>query len=397
MIALAPNRRRLAALAVALVAALLAAAALTQLLRRSWPFSGREPVAAPHAVAAGAGPHEGHGAAPQGHGVPEGYAPVQVDAARLDALALTVAEVQERALVKPLRTVGVVTLDETRTAHVHPKVRGWIERISVDFVGEAVRAGEVLCSIYSQEVYAAELELLAVLDGGGPLLAAARRRLALWDVPRSEVARLERTREARRTFPLLAPRAGTVIAKQAIEGMYVDPSTELYTLSDLSVLWVQADVYEDDVSAVGLGDVATLRVAGLSQPVEAKAVFLAPTLDEATRTRKVRFELQNPKGRLLPGAFVDVALELQLGRGLAVPESAVLRTGERAIVFVAHGEPPTHFEPREVQLGPRVGDAFQVAGGLHEGERVATGAQFLLDSESRLRASSRPEGGHGGH
>lgn len=386
--------------AAALAALALAAMLGMQWARGGWPF---ESAAHPERAERVEGPapqtgHEGHGApaaaAGQGSGTssPAGYAPVTVEPARLPALALSVATVEERPLKKTLRTVGSISFDETRTAHVHSRVRGWIDGIAVNFVGKEVKAGDVLCTIYSQEVYAAEIELLATPQG--PLLEAARKRLRLWDVPQSEIARLERTREPRRSFPLLAPRAGTVVAKQALQGMYVDASVELYTLSDLSRVWVQADVYEAEVAKVRPGSPATLRVEGLEAPVVAEVTFVAPTLDEATRTRKVRFELPNPERALLPGAFVAVELGVDLGSALAVPEDAVILTGTRAIVFVAHGEPPTHFEPREVKLGPLVGDQYRVDAGLKAGERVATGAQFLLDSESRLRASSVEGGGN---
>ncbi len=365
----------------------------------------QEPAAPDHAqhdTATAAPPgHSEHAGAPAADapdaGAPHGYVPVSVEASRLAAMAVSTALVEESEVTRRVRTVGLVVLDETRTAHVHPKVRGWIDGISVNFVGQRVEAGDVLCTIYSQEVYAAESELLAVLGQGGPLLQAARRRLALWDVPKSEIARLERSGEARRTFPLLAPRAGTVVAKQALQGMYVDASLELYTLSDLTRLWVLADVYDADVPFVTEGARARLRIQGLSAPIDTTVAFLYPTLDEATRTRKARFELDITTARLLPGAFVDVELELAVGRGLTVPESAVIRTGTRSIVFVAHGEPAAQFEPREVRLGALAGDRYIVETGLAAGERVATGAQFLLDSESRVRASSSKGAGHGGH
>ncbi len=350
--------------------------------------------------------HEGHGGQPppatnatmpavQSGKAPPGYAPVMIDPAQASAMGLTTAAVEERELTRVLRSVGVVTLDETRTAHVHAKVRGWIEGIHVDYVGRKVRKGEALCSIYSQEVYAAEIELLSILARSGPgspldpLLDAARRRLELWDVPKSEIQRLEASREPRRTFPLLAPRAGTVVSKEALEGMYVDPSVELYTLSELSRLWVIADVYEAEVPYVRVGDKAQLKLESRAAPIEAQVTFMAPTIDETTRTRKVRFAVEGVE--LLPGAFVTVEMTLSMGRGLVVPETAVIRTGARSIVFVAHGE---HLEPREITLGPLVGDAYRVDGGLTLGDQVATGAQFLLDSESRLRATSGAGGGH---
>lgn len=356
--------------------------------------------------------HAGHAAADGG--LPAGYAPITVDPTRLGALGLAVAAVEERDFTKQLRTTGVIALDETRTAHVHPKVRGWIDGIRVNFVGKSVGAGQPLCSIYSQEVYAAEAEFLSILDrarAGNPtgefaaaeksaqsqLMEAARRRLALWDVPSDEIARLESTREARRTFPLLAPRGGVVVAKQAIEGMYVDPSVELYTLSDLSKVWALADVYEAEAPYVNVGSHAQLTIEGVGAPIDAVVGFVPPTVDEATRTLKVRFVLDNKDRKLRPGAFASLTMDLAIGRGLAVPESAVIRTGPRTIVFVAHGNPPEHLIPREIQIGPLVGDAYRVTAGLEAGERVAVGAQFLIDSESRLRASAATGGGHAGH
>lgn len=365
--------------------------------------------------------HQGHeapsAAASMDHstmsGMPADYGSVQLDAERAKTMGLASVAVGDREFTKTLRTVGVVALDETRSAHVHPKVRGWIDGIRVNYVGQAIRPGEVLCSIYSQEVYAAELEYLTVADsisGRAPptgefaqaeraaqqkLLEAAKRRLLLWDVPDAEVARLAATREPHRTFPLLAPRAGTVVAKEAIEGMYVDASLELYTLSDLSRVWVLADVYEADVPFVHVRDPAALHVEGVAEPVDAAVAFLAPTIDEATRTLKARFELDNKERRFKPGAFVSIEMKLSVGRGLGVPESSVIRTGARAIVFVVHEhEGGAHVEPRQIVLGPLVGAVYRVDSGLAVGDRVASGAQFLLDSESRLRATSAPAGGH---
>ncbi len=375
------------------------------------------------------GEHAGHGATPaasapltaatmtghEAHGgerdasMPSGYAPVMLDQAQAAALGVETVEVGERDFVRKVRTVGLVGLDETRTAHVHAKVRGWIDTIKVSFVGQKVSTGDVLCSIYSQDVYAAEIEFLSVLDrvhdrpaptgefaqaeqrAQEQLLAAARQRLSLWDVPKSEIDRLESSHEAKRTFPLLAPRPGEVVSKQALEGMFVDPAVELYTLSDLSRVWVLADVYEADVPYVHLGQKAHLDIEGTAPGRDASIAFLAPTIDEATRTLKARFELPNPDRKLRPGAFVTVTMDLGTTRGLAVPEDAVIRTGARSIVFVAHG---LHLEPREIHIGPQVSGFYPVESGLSAGEKVATGAQFLLDSESRLRATSGEGGGH---
>ncbi len=362
--------------------------------------------AVPQAADAG---HDGHAAGPE---LPKGYAAISVEPAQGAAIGLTTARVEERDFVRHLRTTGVVVVDETRTAHVHPKVRGWVDGIRVNYVGQKVASGEVLCGIYSQEVYSAEIEYLALLDrthleplapgefadqerrARGELIAAARRRLGLWDVPKSEIARLEASREAQRTFPLLASRAGVVVSKQVLDGMYVDPSADLYTVSDLSRVWLLADIYESDVAAVHLGQTGRLDVQGIAAPIEAKVAFIPPTIDEPTRTLKIRFDLANPVAKLRPGAFATVTMDLPLGRGLAVPENAVLRTGARAIVFVVHEK---HIMPREITLGPLVENFYRVEAGLSPADIVATGAQFLLDSETRLRASSGPGAGHGGH
>jgi Cu(I)/Ag(I) efflux system membrane fusion protein len=313
-------------------------------------------------------------------------------------MGLATEAIGERDFSRRLRTVGVVAVDETRTAHVHARVRGWIEGFHVQYVGRRVRAGEPMVSLYSQEVYAAELELASIARSpvrSPELIEAARKRLALWEVGSSIIAEVEATGQPQRTFPVLAPRAGTVVAKQAFDGLFIDPSIELYTITDLSRVWVVADIYEADVALVRTGSPARLAIEGQPAPVAARVAFLSPTIDEPTRTRKARFELANPDGSVLPGAFVTVELELALGRGLAVPESAVIRTGERAIAFVVHSG--VHAEPREIQIGPLVGAYYRVDGGLAAGDQVATGAQFLLDSESQLRATSGAGGGHAGH
>ena len=362
------------------------------------------------APAAAAEPHSGHStaatapatgphAAQSAAAGPEGFASVTLDPDQANAMGLTTGPIAERDFSRKVRTVGLVTVDETRTAHVHSRVRGWIEGFHVQFVGQKVKKGEALISLYSQDVYAAELELASLTRSSvksPELLEAGRKRLALWEVPASVVEKVERTGEPQRTFPIAAPRSGVIVAKQAFDGLFIDPSLELYTISDLSKVWVLADIYEAAVADVRVGSEAKLTIEGLTEPMTTKVTFLAPTIDERTRTRKARFELPNPKATVMPGAFVTVEMELGLGRGLAVPESAVIRTGERSIVFVVHSG--VHVVPREVKLGARLGDYYRVLSGLEPKEAVATGAQFLLDSESRLRATSAPGGGgHAGH
>ena len=374
---------------------------------------------------AGSPAHEGHSAGPATSGhesmgamgsapvAPSGYVAIEVDPARAASIGLATAPVELRHFERKIRTTGVVALDETRTSHVHAKVRGWVDRVVANFIGKQVKAGTTLCTIYSQEVYSAELEFLSVLDQAGSrpesagpfaqaereasrkLVEAGRRRLALWDVPEAEVTRLEQTKQPQRTFPLVAPRSGIIISKQALPGMFIDPGTELYVISDVSNLWVLADIYEVDVPWVQAGAAASLRIEGLEPEIrEAKVAFLPPTIEETTRTLRVRFEVDNKDRRVRPGGFATVEMSIDQGSALAIPESAVILAGDRAITFVVHG---SHIEPRAIRLGPAIDGFYRVASGVTVGEQVATGAQFIIDSESRLRATSGPGAQHGGH
>lgn len=343
---------------------------------------------------------------------PAGYTSITVLPAQARAIGLQTASVEEREFSRLVRTAGVVVLDETRTSHVHSKVRGWIESVNADFVGKSVAAGAPLCTIYSQEVLAAQLEFLSVLDqtANAPslsgalgdaergardqLVAAARRRLELWDVPAAEIARLTKTREPRRTFTLDAPRSGVIVSKQALAGTFVDPSVELYVISDIRKLWVVASLYAPDLPGVQLGAPATLSIDGQPVHVPAQVAFLPPTIEESTRTLEVRFNVDNAEGAIRPGAFSTIELRVNLGRSLGIPEPAIIHAGREAIVFVVKGD---QIEPRSVQLGSLVDGYYGVRSGVEAGESVAIGAQFLIDSESRLRATSGKGPTHGGH
>jgi len=344
---------------------------------------------------------------------PAGFAKFNLEPGREAGMGLALAPVEERKFQRTVRTTGVVSLDETRTSHVHSKVRGWIERVTADFVGKKVVAGTPLCDIYSQEVYAAQLEFLSVIDqtrsqskatgafgdaeraATERLAAAARRRLSLWDVPSSQIEKLEQSGQPQRTFTLTAPRSGIVVSRQAIAGMFIDPGTELYVVSDVSKLWLLADIYASDVPWMKVGTLASLTIEGMqSKPRTATVSFLPPTIEEATRTLKVRFDLDNKDGLLRPGAFATVELQVDLGTSLAIPENAVIHAGNRDVAFVVTG---TSVEPRAVSLGPVVDGYYRVESGVAQGESVAVGAQFLIDSESRLRATSSPGTGHVGH
>lgn len=378
-----------------------------------------------------AGCDEGGGAHPPGHGAiaetpaiasadphaahrgastaPSGMVGFQADVPRLTALGFETAPVEHAAAGRVIRTVGLVGVDETRTSHVHAKVKGFVEGVHADHIGKKVKRGELLATLFSQQVVAAQLEYLALfrarhatmaaLGDRGPLsgesvLDAARTRLSLWDVPAAILQRVEATGEPVRTFGVGAPRAGTLVARQAYVGAYVEPGTEMFTIADLSKLWVQIDLYEADVASVPVGTEVALTIEGVGGPLRAPVTFLAPTIDESTRTLRARVELDNPEGTIRPGAFVHAELQTTGGDGLFVPVDAVIQTGKRAVVFVVCGE---HVQPREVHIARSTGGRVQVLEGLKAGDRVATGAQFLLDAESRLQASGSPGGAHAGH
>jgi Cu(I)/Ag(I) efflux system membrane fusion protein len=358
-------------------------------------------------------PHAGHGApsAPQ-QGVPL-WAEVELSPERVQRFGVRTEKAVRAPFARELRTVGIVRTDETRESHVHVKWIGWIEELRVAYVGQEVALGEPLFSVYSPELVTAEQELLIALGradaakdaradeqrSAAALVDAARTKLRLWDVPPDAIAKLEQEREVQRTLPVRAPRAGTVLAKNALAGMYVEPDMDLYTVADLSVVWVLADLYEYEAPAVAAGLPATfapIGSGGEETAIEAKVAFVHPTVDPDTRTVKVRLEVRNDDRRLRPGAFGTVRLSVPLGESVLIPSDALIAAGDRRIVFVARGG--GRFAPREVQVGAQAAGRVQVRAGLQAGEEVVTRAQFLLDSESRLRAAA-PAGGkpHSGH
>ena len=330
-----------------------------------------------------------------------GRAVVSLSPERLRVLGVRSEPVRAVALEREIRTVGRVTADERRLHHIHTKYEAYIEHLHVDYTGKFVRKGQALASLYSPELVATQQEYLlasrarkqlssssipSVARGGADMLEAARRRLLLWDIRPADIERLERTGEVQRTLDLYSPVSGYVTAKMAQHGMRVTPADTLFDIADLSHLWVMADVYESDLPAVTIGMAAELRLSYLpGRTWRGGVTYIAPTVEEKTRTIKVRVEVANADGALKPEMFADVVLKTALGRGLVAPESALLKTGERTIVFVDRGD--GLLEPREVQAGAKVAEGVQVLRGLAEGERVVTAANFLLDSESSLKAA----------
>lgn len=349
--------------------------------------------------AAPAGEHEGHGSA---SAASPAMSEVEVPDDRRQLLGVRTAEVTVRPLSREIRTVGLVSADERKVRRIQSKISGWVEELFVSFTGEPVRVGEPILAVYSPELLASQREyLLSLAATGGEaqpaprneLLEASRSRLRLFDVSDAQVRELERTREPKRRVVLHSPIAGYVTFKSVLQGTFISPEMELYTVSDLSHVWVWAEVTQDEIPLLAIGQRAKIDVAAVPGAREAAVVFLQPTLNPQTRTLRVRFDLPNPDGALRPGMYATVRIERPLGEVLALPEEAVIDTGVRRVVFVEGS--PGHFQPREVQLGRKGEGYYEVLGGLTSGERVVVSAQFLLDSESRLRGASGPA--HGAH
>ena len=331
----------------------------------------------------------------------EGRAPVHLSLQKRQLIGVTSAQVARRRLSRTIRTVGRVTYDETRLHHVHTKVGGYVEHLHANSTGELVRRGQPLMSIYSPELLASAQEyILAIrtrerLAGAGDptvrasgesLVQSARRRLLLYDLTPRQIEELERTEEAPRTITLPSPVSGHIVMRNVQQGEKIEPGTTVLDIANLDRVWVMADVYEYELPFVRMGQKARVTLSYLPGRVfEGDVSLISPVLSETTRTVKVRIELPNPDLALKPEMYADVELEADLGEGLTVPRGAVLGTGDRDVVFVDRGE--GHFEPREVTLGARLDDSIQILKGLHEGERVVTSGNFLLDSESRLEAA----------
>jgi len=343
--------------------------------------------------------YEGEPAGASGTGVP-GYAPVKITQERLQMMGVTTEKARVMSLDQNIRTVGVITADETRISHIHTKFEGYIEQIFVNFVGQQVSAGQPVFSVYAPELVATQKEYILALQTrdhweksgtnvrlpGINLVEAARQRLALWDISPDQIARIEKTREPIRDLVVYSPVSGIVSAKTAVQGNRVTPSDTLYDITDLSSVWVQADLYEINVPFVKIGDPATISLSyDPGRVFKGRVGFINPNVDEKSRTVKVRIELANPFGSLKPEMYADVVIGGQLGYGVAVPDSAVMGTGEREMVFIAKGD--GLFEPREVKIGVKVRGFYEIRKGVAAGESVVTGANFLLDSESKLKAA----------
>ena len=328
-------------------------------------------------------------------------AEVQIDPRRQQLIGVRTAAVERRALTTPIRAVGTVRYDETRLADVNVKVAGWIEELDVDYTGQFIEAGQRLFTVYSPDLLTTQQEYRLALESRTQLRAsqiadarvyadrlvdAARQRLVLWDLPPEAIQALEDGREPQRTMPFQSPVGGFVIEKRIVQGQHVTPGMSLYTVADLSEVWVEADLYEEEVSLVREGARATVTLdAYPGEQFRGRVIYIYPYVQERTRTVQVRLVFPNPRGRLKPGMYANVALDAAVGEGVVVPTNAALDSGDEQHVFVSQGD--GYFEPRPVVVGRRLGGAIEILEGLEGGEIVATSATFFIDSESQLRAS----------
>lgn len=312
---------------------------------------------------------------------------IAVDPATIQTMGVKTGEVTKGPLQRTIRTVGVVDFNETSLTDVTTKFKGWIEKLFVDATGRVVKKGEPLFETYSPDVYNAELEFASLKRSGNTALAKTTLdRLTLLGVAASELEKLQSAAQPSRTITMFAPADGVVVEKAAVEGMMFEAGMNLYRLADLSLVWLKAQVYEQDMAFVKLGQEAVASIESFpGQKFFGRVTYVYPTLDLKTRTAQVRMEFHNPGLLLKPGMFAKVELKSEISPSVTlVPESAVLRSGDRATVFVALAG--GKFDPREVVLGLRDSSGrYQVLQGVVPGEKVVTSAQFMFDSESQLR------------
>ena len=334
--------------------------------------------------------------------MPAGTVTLTADKQRLIGVRTGVVQVADMS--RTLRTVGRVEADQTKIARIHAKYQGWIDEVYVDFVGKLVRKNQPLFSIYSPELVATQQEYLIALRaqkllsndtyreiGGNAssLLDSARQRLTLWDISEEQIERLENSGEVTRTMVFNSPVDGYVQAREAYPKTSVTPDKELYTIVDLSTVWVNLDIFEYEAPFVTTGYTAVMTLPyAPGKSFKGVVTYIYPDVDPNTRTLKARLEFPNPNLELKPGMYADIELQIRIGQKLQIPAEAVLDSGTRKIVFVA--KPDGVFEPREIQVGSKFDGRFVVSSGLQAGETIVTSGNFLIDSESRLSATAAP-------
>jgi Cu(I)/Ag(I) efflux system membrane fusion protein len=378
--------------AVVLTAVVFTAGLWIQRSRNAWPF-------APPMTTDGLPPPPATSAATDATST-RSRVPVGVNGSTIQQLGIRLATVGRESLTQEVRAVATVVPDESRISHVHTRVSGWVEHLDVNTTGEMVRAGQPLAHIFSQELFSSQTEYLAIrkttFASGitSAVVTGGRTRLGILGMTPADIEAIEQTGEPKRLITVAAPRSGVVVNRGVTVGTAVDPSTTLLTIADLSRVWILAEVPEANIANVNIGTRAMVDFPASGRaPFETRIDFIYPTLTERTRTLRVRLSAANPNGALRPGLYGTVAFESVGTPVITVPRDAVVDTGEQQHVFAAKGD---LFEPRTVTLGVQLADRVEIRAGLIEGEQVVAAGVFLLDSESRLRATGGA-GGHSGH
>ncbi len=328
---------------------------------------------------------------------------VKIDPVTVQDIGVRTAMAVRQALTRNIMSLGRVAYDERLITRLHPKTEGWIGKVRVSETGEPVKKNEILLSIYSPQLVSSQEEYLLALNnmktlkdspfpdirrGAADLLRSTRERLELLDVPEHQIRELKKTRKVMKFLHIHSPFNGIAVKIGARDGQYVTPKTQIYMIADLSTVWAYVDVYEYELPWIKLGDEASMKLAALpGQTFTGKIKYIYPYLNGKTRTIKVRLEFKNPDLKLKPDMFADVRIHVERqAKALVIPSKAVLRTGRRNVVFVVRG--PGKYEPRDVRLGISSRGLVQILAGVKAGEDVVTSAQFLIDSESKLREAS---------
>ena len=329
---------------------------------------------------------------------------VMISTQKQQLIGVRTVGAKRETLVRDVRTTAQITADETKIAHVHVKVNGFIEQVFVDFIGQLVKKGQPLFTIYSPDLVSTQEEYLIakrgektlgaspfaeVSQGSQSLLRSTRERLKLWDIGDEQIKKLDETGEVSRTLTFYSPISGFVTDRKAFPQTSVTPDTELYTVSDFSTVWVSADIFEYEVPFVKVGQHAEMQLSYYPRKTwNGHVSFIYPTVDSTTRTVKVRMEFPNPDFTLKPQMFADVDLKISYGNQVVVPQEAVLDSGQEQRVFIAKGD--GYFEPHEIKTGAKLDGQVVVLSGLKAGETVVSSGNFLVDSESRLKSTSGP-------
>ena len=326
---------------------------------------------------------------------------VKISAQKQQLIGVRTATVERIPLVRTITTTGQVTPDERRIEHIHLKISGWLNQVYVDYIGKLVKKGEPLFTIYSPDLVATEEEFLIasrgektlgssqftdVAAGAQSLLRSARERLKLWDISDAQIDQLEKTGQVTRDLTFYSPADGFVLDRKAFPHTSVSPDMELYTIVDLSNIWVNADIYEYEVPYIRIGQSATMQPSYFpGKTYSGRVTFIYPTVDPVSRTVKVRLEFSNPQFELKPQMFTNVKFTINYGQQILLPQEALLDSGEKQYVFLAGGD--GIFEPRQVETGAKLDGKVMITSGLKPGDTVVLSGNFLIDSESRLKSA----------